>query len=420
MLRLRHRRGDEECQAVAEYDVLSEGFFADPYPTLSAMRKDHPCWYDPRLDAYVITRYNDIFRVLCDDRFSSQRVRQFVRGAPDNLQDKIDVYVTELERWLLFCDPPIHSVLRARLIKGFGPQFLPLIEETAAAAVATALARLAEVDDPDVIRDFAYPVPTQILARLLGIDRADIERFKQWTNDIFTLIGSGVANEESVLIGYRGVTELRSYVLDLIREKRERPQDDVLSALCRKDASDDDAQIGDDDIVALFMTIIVAGHETSTNLIGNAIHGILGDPRCREWVAARNGVSEEAVDELVRYDGPVFSLIRRAKCDVAIGGSLVKEGSFVFSMLNSGNRDPRKFGDPDRLNFDRPLPAHLGFGTGIHRCVGATMARIVVREAVSGFMRSFPAITVSDGCVRQRNMSIRGFTSFPVRLQTPK
>jgi len=402
---------------VSEYDVLSEQFFADPYPTLAAMRRDDPCWYDPRLDAYVVTRYNDVSRVLQDERFSSKRVRQFVRGAPDHLEDKINVYVTELERWLLFCDPPIHSALRAHLTRSFGPNFLPLIAESATAAVADALARLKDMEQVDAIADFAYPVPTQVLARLLGIERADIERFKQWTTDIFTLIGSGIANGESVSIGYRGVVELRAYVLELLREKRARPQDDVLSALSRIEPNAAGPQITDEDIVAMFMTMIVAGHETSTNLIGNSLYGILTSPGCRAWVAAHDGITEAAVDELIRFDGPVFSLIRRAKCDVAVGGTLVKEGSFVFSMLNAGNRDPRKFSDPDRLDFDRLLPPHLGLGAGMHRCVGASMARIVVREAVNGFMRSFPSAGVADGCVWQRNMSIRGLAAFPVRLR---
>ena len=401
---------------MAEYDILSDAFFADPYPTLALMRKEDACWYDPRLEAHVLTRFNDIERTLQDNRFSSQRVRQFVRGAPAHLEQKLSVYVTELERWLLFSDPPIHTRLRTRLTNSFGPEFMPLIRDTAADAVAEAIAGIRTAAEPDIIEHFAYPVPTTVLARLLGIDATDIERFKQWTTDVFALIGAGVANEEAVEAGYRGITELRSYVLDLIAEKRSRPCHDMLSALCRSDLGPGEEPIADEDIVGLFMAVIVAGHETSTNLIGNALHAVIRDCRAREWIIANGGVTEQSIDEFVRFDGPVFSMIRCARHDLSIAGQLVREGDFVFSMLNSGNRDPRRFPDPDRLDLDRPWPEHVGLGVGIHRCVGAGMARIVVREAVSRFVEAFPQAEIGGTLRWQRNMSIRGLDTFPVHL----
>ena len=401
---------------MADYDILSNAFYDDPYPTLAAMRRDDPCWYDPRLGAYVLTRFNDIERTLQDPRFSAERVRAFTRGAPEHLQAKIDVYVGELERWLLFCDPPIHTRLRTRLTNAFGPRFMPLIRESAAEAVTQAIADMAAHPAPDIIAHFAYPVPTQVLIRLLGIDAADIERFKQWTTDIFALIGAGVANEAAVEVGYRGVTELREYVLELIAHKRAAPRDDVLSALCGPELGPGEEPISDDDVRGLFMAIIVAGHETSTNLIGNAIHAVITDGDARDWILRNGGVTEQSIDEFVRFDGPVFSMIRRAKQNLSIAGQLIREGDFVFSMLNAGNRDPRRFPNPERLDLDRPWPEHVGLGVGIHRCVGAGMARVVVREAVSQFVEAFPDAAIAGPLDWQRNMSIRGLNAFPVSL----
>jgi cytochrome P450 len=402
---------------VREYDLLGEAFYANPYPTLAEMRREDPCWFDPRLKAFITSRYQDIRRVLHDDSdFSSERVAQFVNGAPTHLQNKVDVYVGELSRWLLFVDPPHHTVLRLRLQQGLGPRFLPLAAEAAEQAVTEALRAIEARSTADVINDFAYPVPTRVLARVLGISDADIERFKAWTTDIFTLIGAGVANEAAVEAGYRGVTDLREYVLALLQQKRESPAEDVLSALANPAKGEPGEIVPDDDIVGLFMAMIVAGHETMTGLIGNALHAILSEPRCGNWVLGNLNFPESAVDELIRYDGPVLSIVRRAKRDVVIAGQVVGEGAFIFNVLNAGNRDPRKFSDPDRLDFDRPQPAHVGLGTGIHQCIGAPMARIVIRETVPRFVHRFPNATVADGCIWQRNISIRGLLALPVIL----
>jgi len=401
---------------VREYDVLSEAFYADPYPTLAEMRRSDPCWFDPRLNAFVITRYADIRRVLYDhDDFSSERVAQFVNGAPPHLKDKVDAYVGELSRWLLFVDPPHHTVLRARLLDSLGPRFLDLVSQAAEQAVTEALDALEARPTADAVSDFAYPVPTRVLARVLGISDADIEQFKAWTTDVFTLIGAGVANEAAVETGYRGVMDLREYVLALLRRKRTSPAHDVLSALANPVSAEAEA-VPDDDIVGLFMAMIVAGHETTTGLIGNALHAILGDPRVRQWILDNPDFPETAVDELLRYDGPVLSLMRRANREVVIAGQVVGPGAFIFSFLNAGNRDPRKFSDPDRLDLDRPQPAHVGLGTGIHQCVGAPMTRRVVRAAVPGFLRRFPDAALADGRAWQQNISIRGLATLPVTL----
>jgi len=405
---------------VGEYDLLGSAFYNNPYPTLAEMRRNDPCWFDHRLDAFVVTRYGDVSRILQDADFSAQRVGQFTRGAPDHLRAKVDVYVESLERWLLFIDPPHHTRLRARLQRAFGPALLPVITVAAKEAVRHHLDQIGRESSIDVIARFAYPVPTDVLAKVFGISDDDIERFKRWTVEIFTLIGAGVADEQAVEAGYRGVMDLRDYVLALLDQRRREPSNDMLSALAAPGDGEADSEISDEDFVGLFMSMIVAGHETSTNLIGNALRAVMLDPNVRDRVVAPVDLPEAAVDEFVRYDGPVSSMLRRARRDVVIAGTVVPEGSFLFSMLISANRDPRQFEAPDRLDFDRPLPAHVGFGVGIHRCVGAFMARIVVREAVQSFMRRFPnSMIIGEGCVWHRNTSLRGLAVMPVDLGPP-
>ncbi len=162
---------------MADYDLLDAAFYNNPYPVLAAMRRDAPCWFDHRLGAYVLTRYGDVARVLQDDDFSAQRVRQFTRGAPEHLQTKVDAYVNALERWLLFIDPPHHTRLRARLQRAFGPSLLPIITSAATRTIQDALEDIAKRDSIDVIAHFAYPVPTYVLAKVFGISDDDIELF---------------------------------------------------------------------------------------------------------------------------------------------------------------------------------------------------------------------------------------------------
>lgn len=401
-----------------DFDILSDAFFADPYPTLARMRKEAPCWYDPRLDAHVITRFQDIERVLQDDqRFSARRVGQFGRGAPDEVREQLEVYSRELGRWLLFLDPPLHTSLRTRLGTAVGPQLLPRIKTLAKTTVLEAIFALEGLDDPDLIRDFAVPVPTRVLAQLLGVPRAEIERFKDWTTDVFALIGAGVATAEAVLQGHRGVTGLRDYVLALMAERRAQPREDIISALVTERPGS--APVSDDDLMGLCMAMIVAGHETTTNLIGNALHATLQDDHCRAWIQQHDGLSDDDIDEFVRYDGPVFSLIRRTREEITLGGELIREGACVFNMLNAGNRDSRRFRNPDRIDFARPKLAHLGFGTGIHSCVGNAIARLVAREAIAQFTMSYRHAALRDTPTRIRNMSIRGFATLPVVLNQP-
>lgn len=401
---------------MTNFDILSEAFFADPYPTLAAMRKEAPCWYDPRLGAHVVTRFRDAARVLKDDQFSSERVHQFGRGAPAHMQSKLDLCNQQLERWLLFSDPPAHTPLRRRLGRAFGARLRPLIEQGVGGAIAQSVAALKVADRPDLVRDFTYPIPTMVLASILGVPHQDIEHFKRWTTDIFALIGAGIADEEAVESGYRGITELHAYVTELIRARRQRPQVDVLSDLASTQP-ESGVPITDDDIIGLFMTMIVAGHETTTNLLANSLHGILSDERARTWVLDHGGITEESVDELMRFDGSVFSLIRRARCDLPLAGKLIREGECVFAMLNAGNRDPRQFPDPDRLDFDRPRPLHLGLGVGLHACLGAAMTRTVISASLTEFFQAWPEASLVPGATWQRNMSIRGLSTLPVQLQ---
>ena len=396
-----------------DFDVLSDAFFANPYPTFAAMRRDAPCYYDTRLEAHILTRYRDVEHALGGEDFSAERVDQWGKGAPAQVQDELAFFARELKRWIPFNDPPVHTRLRSRLGASFGPHNLPRIEQLAREHVAAGLAGLDPAGEIDFIRDFAFPVPSRILAALMGIPAGDIGLFKQWTVEIFTLIGAGVATEAAVRTGHHGIGAMRDYCRALIDERRARPQDDVVSALIATGTPDD--PVTDDDVAGMVMTMIAAGHETTTYLIGNAVHAVMGDARGRELVLD-SGLGTDAVEEFARYDGAVFSIIRRARADLTINGEWVPQGAPVFCMLHSANRDPRVNREPDRLDLARAKVTHVGFGAGIHKCIGSLMARTVVREAVQEFIRRFPAAQPAGEVTWISNLGLRGMATFPVQL----
>ena len=396
-----------------DFDVLSDAFFANPYPTFAAMRRDAPCYYDTRLEAHILTRYRDVEHALGGEDFSAERVDQWGKGAPVQVQDELAFFARELKRWIPFNDPPVHTRLRTRLGTSFGPHNLPRIEQLAREHVAAGLAGLDPAGEIDFIRDFAFPVPSRILAALMGIPAGDIGLFKQWTVEIFTLIGAGVATEAAVRTGHHGIGAMRDYCRALIDERRARPQDDVVSALIATGTPDD--PVTDDDVAGMVMTMIAAGHETTTYLIGNAVHAVMGDARSRDLVLD-SGLGTDAVEEFARYDGAVFSIIRRARADLTINGEWVPQGAPVFCMLHSANRDPRVNREPDRLDLARAKVTHVGFGAGIHKCIGSLMARTVVREAVQEFIRRFPAAQPAGEVTWISNLGLRGMATFPVQL----
>lgn len=405
---------------MSNFDILADSFYDDPYPVLAQMRKESPCYFDSRLEAYVLTRYHDVERVLKDTAaFSAQRVSQWGKGMPEHLEEKFAKCKSEFETWIPFTDPPLHTCLRARLVGSIGSHLIPLVKTSADKVVSELVADLKPGTETDLVTALATPAATKVLADILGISQAEIEQVKQWTSEIFSLIGAGIATEEAIDAGYSACNNFREFTTGLMERRRDKPGDDVLSALIASCKDPAGADVSAHDLTGLAIVLFAAGHESTTNLIGNGIQAILLDPEARAHVLEKGGISEENVDELTRFQSPFLSIFRKCVKESTLSGEIVGEGGFVLCMVNSANRDVRFFKNkPDKLNLAGGKPAHLGFGTGIHACAGLHIARIVVQQAVSQFFRRFPqASTDASRCLWHRNLSIRGMSSFPVQLE---
>jgi cytochrome P450 len=395
------------------YDLFSQAFLADPFPTLRRMREEHPVYFHPLLNAWVLTRYDDIQAVLHDRRFSNERSEQLANGAPPHMQGELAVCDRFFSLWMVFRDPPRHTLLRALVSKAMTAKTIegarPFVEETVARALDAAVA----VGRMDLVKDLAEPLPALTIARLLGVPSADVGTFKAMTADVFSHIGAAVATEEVIARSHRGATGLLAYFRGLIDARRKAPGEDLLSRLVH--AEEQGAALDEEELTATCAMLLAAGHETTTHLIGNAVLALLRSPAELDALRADAALYPSAIEEILRYDGAVLTVGRRALEDVEIGGERVAAGQYLFCHLHGGNHDPARYADPDRLDVRRKDVRQLDFGQGIHHCIGAPLARLEAQIALRQVVERLPDLRLPPASLSWiPSIVVHGLTSLPV------
>ena len=395
-----------------KYDLLGPEFFADPHPTFRKMRAEDPVYWHPQLEMWFLTRYDDIDRLVSDPAFSTERTDQYGRGAPPAMKEKLEVVNDFLYLWMVFADPPRHTRIRSLVAKAFTPRVIhglrPFVRDLAEQRIGAARGsgRL------DLIKDYAYPLPSAVIAEILKIPPEDMDTFKTWTDDVMMLLGPGVSREQAVERAYRGVVGLKGYFEKIIDERRRRPGGDVLSTLMM--ARDVDEALTAEELVATCSMLLVAGHETTTYQIGNAIVELLRHPAQLALLRSRPDLLGSAIEESLRYNGAVFQVMRRATRDIDLQGSIIPAGQCAFGLLHAGNRDPAKYSDPDRLDIIRNEARHLAFGHGFHTCLGVALARMEVQIAVAQVVALPGLALATDHCEWLPSLAVRGLKSLPV------
>jgi cytochrome P450 len=386
-------------------NTLSQNFFDDPYPTFEWLQSHAPVYWHPRLEAWLLTRHRDIQTALRSPCFSAERVEQMGKDAPSEVLERFVVFRRFLERWMLFRDGAPHTNQR-RVLTGVLTPWIrrPQIESFLVQMTDTLVERLMRTPRFDFVEELAYPIPTMLLSRILGIPEEFRASFKQWTNDIFLLIGAGVATAEAVEAGYRGVCALQGLVRELITRRRQVPSDDLITELLGSGAQ---GALTDDEIAATCAMLVVAGHETTTSLLSNALLLLLRHPGQLSALRMEPTLMDGAIEASLCYESPVFSLIRRATEDVSLSGTTVRAGQHVFCMLGAGNRDPERFTAPHQFEIARDRTGHLSFGFGPHACIGTHMAKVVVRTVLLRLV-SRPGLRLAFGGWRfAPNLSLR-------------
>ena len=397
--------------------LFSAEFLADPYPFYRELRATEPVYYDERM-GWMLTCYSDLKALARDPRLG-RAAYETARMAelPHDVRAAAMPITDGLKKELARTDPPDHTRLRALVTKAFTPRMIetlrPRIQE-----IAEDLLRQAHgTRRMDVIRDFAYPLPASVIAELLGIPGKDRDRLKAWTVDRIAFMGSVRTASDPVDLARRAgqsAQALAAYFRDLMAERRRQPRDDLISALVRVEAEQGD-RLSDAEVIANCVNLLSAGHETTTNLIGNGLLALLRHPEQLQLLRETPELIPSAVEEFLRYDSPVQMTPRAAVDDIEIRGKTIRRGDRVMLVLGAANRDPDRFSDPDRLDITRRGNDHFSFGFDRHFCLGAHLARAEAQIAFFTLLRRSPVLALESDLVEWHpNPVFRGLKVLPV------
>jgi cytochrome P450 len=403
---------------------------ADPYPLYARLRQTPvSCQNDGgQIDGasgdeargvWVAASHDAVMRLQNDPRLSVETQPPTKRpptGNPvtDYLVNPVKNRITDSHQPFLFRDPPGHDLLRAATVHQFTPARVQAMRARSERLVDEMLDRKMGSHEIDVVADLAYPLPVAVICELFGVPEGDEASFHDWSSQLATAVEPGVVvSEETRIENARTFGAISDHLVDLVAEKRRRPRDDLLSGLANH-TTPDGYRMGDLDLISTAILILVAGHETAVNLIGNAWLTLMRHPDELERLRAEPGRAPRVVEEVMRYDPPVQLVSRKTLSAIDIAGITIPEGEAVVLMLAAGNRDPAAFTDPDRFDPDRVGTRHLGFGGGLHYCVGAPLGRFEAEAALTALARRLKAPRlIEDPPPYRRPATLRG----PERLR---
>jgi cytochrome P450 PksS len=399
-----------------DVDISSATFKANPYPFFARLRAEtpvHRVHLPGRQTAWLITRYDDVAAALKDPRFVKNR-RSVQSPEQAAKEPWVPGFFKPLEQNMLDRDEPDHTRLRGLVQKAFTPRLVEQMRERVQRLADELLDRVQGRGRMDLIRDYALAVPTTIIAEMLGVPAEDRHRFQRWSSAIVTSIPS---RWSMITLIPKAWLFLR-YIRKLIRARRAAPRDDLITALVQAEEAGD--QLSEDELAAMIFLLLVAGHETTVNLIGNGTLALLRYPEQLAKLRDEPGLIRSAVEELLRYDSPVMTATERfAREDLTVAGVTIRRGEMAFAAIASANRDERQFANPDTLDISREPNKHLSFGPGAHFCVGASLARMEGQIAIGTLLRrtSELCLAVPPEALRwRRGLVLRGMEGLPVRF----
>ena len=398
----------ERWQSGVVYNPLSRQTAQDPYPVYAALRERDPVHRSGLMNAWLFTRHVDIDTILRDHR----RFGNDPRKGNLSRRQRANLPADE-EFTMLFLDPPDHKRLRALVNKAFTPKAVNALEPHIRKLLG---ALLDEIDDPagfDLMQAVAQPLPVIVIAEMLGVPPEDRAQFKVWSDQRARTLEPSIDARERALAETANQS-LNEYFRPIIEERRAAPKDDIVSALAQAEEEGD--RLTEREMLNMLRLLLIAGNETTTNLIGNGVLALLRYPDQLQRLREDPSLIPSAVDELLRFDSPVQTDFRRVLEDCEVNGFPLKKRDNIVVLLGAANRDPDVFEEPDRLDVGRGDRSHLSFGRGIHHCIGAPLARLEGRIVLEVLLERFSQISLRGENPRFRNsIVLRGLESLPVR-----
>ena len=398
------------------FDVDDPTFIADPYPVLSALREATPIFRNDVTNQWVITRFDDVHGTLRDRRLGRAYTHRFAHadiGRPEPDPRWSDFH--RHEEWSLLClEPPDHTRLRRLITKVFTPSAIARLEPHIESVSDELLDRCADLGTFDLLADYAQPFSVAVICSMLGVPVRDTQRLLDWSHAIVKMYELS-ASDEIKRHANDAARDYIAYTEELIAEKRRRPDDLLVSELVR--VEDEGDTLTEAEIVSTTMVLVEAGHEATVNTLGNGVRALMHHPDQWRRLVRREVGADVAVEELLRFDAPL-QLFERWVLEpgVEIAGQPMGVGEEVAMLFGAAQRDPRRFDEPDRFDVARDDPAHIGFGGGIHFCIGAPLARAELTRSLAGLVARFPDLELASEPRYHPTFVIRGLTE--LRLTT--
>lgn len=409
-------RQDMEPRSGSEHGGLhDENVIQCPYPYYTQLRQEGSVHRQDvqGQDVYLVLRHADCTRVLADAEGFSSKVGPGLRPKASPEAKAILGQGPRLVRTLLTNDPPSHGRYRSIVSRAFTARRIRALEPHVQAVISDLIAEIDRSPTIDFVRRFSQPLPLLVIADFLGVPRSDLPEFRKWSDDAAALMGGNLKEEEE-LDCYRSLVRLLQYFEELIEARRGDLRDDYLSTLIRVGPE----PLTTEEIIALAYVIIVAGNETTVNLLSSTMLMLATDPALQDAVRRDRSLIPKVIEEALRLESPIQGFPRLALKDSEVGGDTIPEGSRVLVMIGAANRDGDVFDEPDQVQADRS-GAHLAFGYGIHFCLGAALSRLEVSLAVNALLDNFQAITIADPDFTARyddNPVVRTLLSLPLQL----
>ena len=386
--------GTEAGAIALSDDLMSQEVVHDPHSYYAALREEEPVRWNDRWGGWVVTRYDDVVKVLRDhDNFSADRMAFLARELTREQLEPIEPMIDVLSSWMVFADRPLHTELRTLVNREFVPRAIEPYRETVREIVEEVLDEVEARGEMEVVRDLAYQIPMTVILDLMGVPDVDREKVKKWSEELGLFFFIRADEPRRRQFATRGTAALTGYLTRIVEEKAKNPDDKLISLFLQAEA---DGRITRDDVIANCVLLVFGGHETTMNMIANGTLALIQHPD--QWMRIKQDPSmvRTAVEELLRYDGSVKTTVRWALEDVEVGGETIKAGQRVLLGLSAANRDPDRFDDPHDLDVGRDPNNHVAFGQGIHVCVGAPLARMEVQETFAAMCQRFDPPTLVD------------------------
>jgi cytochrome P450 len=393
---------------------LNADFLENPYPTFDRLRKEAPVFWSEKGKYWLISRYEEANAILRNLGYGKelQHWRQF--NPLLRLGMEMIPAIKSKMGWMLNQDPPDHTRLRSLVNRAFTPAMVARLRPHIQKIADSLIDGFAAQGSCDLVADYAFQLPVTVIAEMLGIPAADRERFKAWSHAMTEAL------EPSFNIAHMGASnkandELIEYLKPLVEQRRRSPQDDLISALVR--AEEEGSKLTEEELLGNCVLLLVAGHETTVNLIGNSIYLLLTHPESLLLLRQKPDLIDSAVNEFLRYESPVQMMRRLASADLEVNGQQIKKGDMLIILIGSANRDPAQFENPDVFDITRIENKHISFGLGIHHCLGSSLAEAEGQIAVSTLINRLPNLKLTGAKLEHRlPFALRGMKVLPVEF----